>query len=652
MTNSGIDDTLPSSFFTEHRESAPAGVRLLALGTEHEQVAAFFDDAFPILSAAVKADYIAVVSSAHGEWAAVAEAGPRQPWPLPLLADVLDDEEGDGQPRAAGAWLAIAVDPKRAAGEIVLIHSPCSAPHVVVEVLARLFALSWRAVRQRNQQRLRVERLQAVLEVAGHWNQHQQVESLLTDMAQAAARLLDADRASIFLWDRGTRSLVARPALGVKNDELRIPDNAGIVGQVIHSGEPMRVDASRGQELINREVDTLLDYHTRTLLCVPLRSRRGEVLGAFETINKRHGAFTEEDLATLIELAAQASVALENTRERQALLVSRQLNAQAVSGAQLIGHSPAIEALRATIRRVAATDLVVMVLGENGTGKEVVSQSIHYLSRRREQPFVAINCASLSESLLESELFGHEKGAFTDAHESRAGKFELASGGTLFLDEIGDLSQGGQSKLLRVLEEKLVVRVGGSKPIHTDARVIAATNQDLAAMVGDKKFRQDLYFRLNVVTLHIPPLRERIEDIQLLTEYFLDDFCKKARRAPQQLSEAARARLLAHSWPGNVRELRNVMERLAYLSPSEVIEADDPALMFLPIGGQQVPIAGEQPLADATDRFQMHYIKQAIDRSRGNMRRAAELLGVHRSNLYRKMRQLGMGTGAEGENLD
>jgi len=438
----------------------------------------------------------------------------------------------------------------------------------------------------------------------------------------------------------------------VKNDELRIPDNAGIVGQVIHSGEPMRVDASRGQELINREVDTLLDYHTRTLLCVPLRSRRGEVLGAFETINKRLGAFTEEDLATLIELAAQASVALENTRERQALLVSRQLNAQAVSGAQLIGHSPAIEALRATIRRVAATDLVVMVLGENGTGKEVVSQSIHYLSRRREQPFVAINCASLSESLLESELFGHEKGAFTDAHESRAGKFELASGGTLFLDEIGDLSQGGQSKLLRVLEEKLVVRVGGSKPIHTDARVIAATNQDLAAMVGDKKFRQDLYFRLNVVTLHIPPLRERIEDIQLLTEYFLDDFCKKSRRAPQQLSEAARARLLAHSWPGNVRELRNVMERLAYLSPSEVIEADDPALMFLPIGGQQVPIAGEQPLADATDRFQMHYIKQAIDRSRGNMRRAAELLGVHRSNLYRKMRQLGMGTGAEGENLD
>src|SRR6185437_6557889 len=164
------------------------------------------------------------------------------PWPLPLLADVLDDEEGSGQPRAASPWLAAAVDPKRAAGEIVLIHA-AAAPRGAAEALIRLFGLSWRAVRQRDQQRLRTERLQAVLEVAGHWNQHQQVESLLTDMAQAAARLLDADRASIFLWDRGTRSLVARPALGVKGDELRIADDAGIVGQVIRSGEPMRVDA-------------------------------------------------------------------------------------------------------------------------------------------------------------------------------------------------------------------------------------------------------------------------------------------------------------------------------------------------------------------------------------------------------------------------
>ena len=182
---------------------------------------------------------------------------------------------------------------------------------------------------------------------------------------------------------------------------------------------------------------------------------------------------------------------------------------EAAEKVRLIGESPAIEALRSIIRRVADTDLAVLILGENGTGKEVVAQSIHYLSRRRDQPFVAVNCAAIPETLAESELFGHEKGAFTDAHEARRGKFELAAGGTLFLDEIGDLSLGGQAKLLRVMEEKVLVRVGGSTPIHTDARLLAATNQNLAEMVRAKRFREDLYFRLNVVTLDLPPLRER-----------------------------------------------------------------------------------------------------------------------------------------------
>jgi Nif-specific regulatory protein len=304
-------------------------------------------------------------------------------------------------------------------------------------------------------------------------------------------------------------------------------------------------------------------------------------------------------------------------------------------------------ALRSTIGRVAATDLAVLVLGENGTGKEVVSQSIHYLSPRREQPFIAVNCAALSETLLESELFGHEKGAFTDAHASRAGKFELASGGTIFLDEIGDLSPAGQAKLLRVLEEKLVVRVGGSKAIHTDARVIAATNQNLAEMVRQKRFRQDLYFRLNVVTMELPPLRDRPEDIMVLAEYFLGEFSKKARRKPPKLAAEARKRLQQHSWPGNVRELRNLMERLAYLSAGDTIELEELSFILAP-SGETPAIASELPLSDATDKFQIEHIKRAIQRSRGNMSDAAERLGLHRSNLYRKMRQLGMPT-AEGE---
>jgi Nif-specific regulatory protein len=249
--------------------------------------------------------------------------------------------------------------------------------------------------------------------------------------------------------------------------------------------------------------------------------------------------------------------------------------------------------------------------------------------------------------LLESELFGHEKGAFTDAHEARAGKFELASGGTLFLDEIGDMSLAGQAKLLRVLEEKTVVRVGGSRPIHTDVRVLAATNQKLAELVRAKRFREDLYFRLNVVTLELPPLRERGDDVMLLAEHFLREFCRRAGRRMPRFSAAARKRLESHTWPGNVRELRNLMERLAYLTSGERIEAEDLAFILSPGAGAPSLIDAGLNLGDATHEFQRKYIQQSIERARGNVSQAAKNLGVHRSNLYRKMRQLGMETSEE-----
>jgi Nif-specific regulatory protein len=272
----------------------------------------------------------------------------------------------------------------------------------------------------------------------------------------------------------------------------------------------------------------------------------------------------------------------------------------------------------------------------------VVAQSIHYLSRRRDKPFVAVNCAAIPDTLAESELFGHEKGAFTDAHETRRGKFELAASGTLFLDEVGDLSLAGQSKLLRVLEERVFLRVGGSTPIHTDARVVAATNQNLAEMVGQKRFREDLYFRLNVVTLEIPPLRERPGDILLLGEHFLNDFCKRARRKPPQFTPAAHERLQTHSWPGNVRELRNLMERLAYLTTEDVIDAGDLAFILSPRTEAAVVTDLSQTLAGATTDFQIAYIQRALERAGGNVSQAATQLGLHRSNLYRKMRQLRM----------
>jgi DNA-binding NtrC family response regulator len=419
---------------------------------------------------------------------------------------------------------------------------------------------------------------------------------------------------------------------------------------VIQTGQPRRVDAdiASDQREIDRRVDQKLKFQTRTLVCVPLRGRKGDLFGAFEVLNKIGGNFTADDEHALTELAANAALALENTQEWEQLLAARkQIADAAAEGVQLIGQCPPIEALRSTIRRVADTELAVLVLGENGTGKEVVAQMIHYQSRRRHEPLVAVNCAALTETLLESELFGHEKGAFTDARETRRGKFELAASGTLFLDEIGDMSLGGQAKLLRVLEEKVVVRVGGSTPIPTNTRVLAATNQNLAELVRSRKFREDLYFRLNVVTIDMPPLRERGEDVALLAEFFLKQFAAKARRKAPKFTAAARKRLQGHSWPGNVRELRNLMERLAYLLPPEQDKIDAPDLAFImsPDESGAGPLSLDAPLAEATQQFQTEYIQRHVQRARGNMTAAAEKLGLHRSNLYRKMRQLGMEVG-------
>ena len=248
---------------------------------------------------------------------------------------------------------------------------------------------------------------------------------------------------------------------------------------------------------------------------------------------------------------------------------------------------------------------------------------------------------------MESELFGHEKGAFTDAIASRAGKCELASGGTLFLDEIGDMSLNGQSKLLRVLEEKVVVRVGGSAPITTDVRVIAATNQNLIELVSKKLFREDLFFRLNVVTLRLPPLRERGEDILELADFFLDGFCRKIRRTKPTWSAAAKEKMCEYHWPGNVRELRNMMERLAYLQTGLDIVPTDLDFVLMAQAAKtgnenSVSIDVDKSLSDLTDEFQVQVIEAHIAAAGGNVSQAAQTLGLHRSNLYRKMRQLGM----------
>lgn len=616
---------------------------LLRRANQAPDRAAYLAIALPVISATVGSQYAALAEASVGRWVALAEAGTPRPLPAELLSEVADRD----MPMSGDGWIALPVKSRLNTVEAIVLRPALAAEAsqilTTMSQLAPILGEGLAAVEQRQRAQQRIRRLEAILEIASQWNQRREVEPLLVDMAQAATRLLGADRASIFLWDRRNHLLVGRPALGVEGGELRIPDDRGVVGQVVKTGAPCRVDAATEPRRIDHQVDSQLGYTTKTLLCVPLCGRNGELFGAFELLNKKSGPFTADDEAALIELAGHAAIALENAQDRQRLLsTSRQITDQAAERVRLLGESPAIEALRSIIRRVANTELAVLILGENGTGKEVVAQSIHYLSPRRDKPFVAVNCAAIPDTLAESELFGHEKGAFTDAHEARQGKFELAAEGTLFLDEIGDLSLSGQSKLLRVLEEKVLVRVGGSTSIHTDARVLAATNQDLADMVRQKRFREDLYFRLNVVTIDLPPLRDRGHDVLLLADHFLNDFCRKARRKIPEFSPRAKEKLLQHPWPGNVRELRNLMERLAYLSTEDRIEAEELAFILSPRGQNPLVADVSQTLADATSRFQIEYITGAIQQSNSNMSQAASRLGLHRSNLYRKMRQLGM----------
>jgi Nif-specific regulatory protein len=623
-------------------QTVQLALELFTTANKADEPDAWLAAALPVIASELGSDYAAVAGADGGRWSIRAEFGATQALPGELLAETLDREAVQSQ----GNWAAGPMGPRSAQNEALVLHFPQAVTTGATAAVGSLLPMIREVlelVRARYQQVRRVRRLEAVLEIAQQWNQTREVEPLLVQMAEAATRLFQCDRASIFLWDRQNRLLIGRPALGVKGGELRVADDRGVVGRVLQSGQPMRVDDAAQPDVIDHQVGAQLRYRTRTLLCVPLQSRTGERLGVFELLNKTSGKFTQEEEIELTELAAHAAVALENLQDRQRLLATnRQLVEQAAEGVRLIGDCPAIESLRSIVGRVAQTDLAVLIGGENGTGKEVVAQSIHYQSRRRGQPFIALNCAAIPDTLAESELFGHEKGAFTDAREARPGKFELASGGTLFLDEIGDLSLNCQAKLLRVLEEKVMVRVGGSVPIPSDARVLAATNQNLAEMVHEKRFREDLYFRLNIVTIDLPPLRERGGDILLLAEHFLREFCRRARRAQPELTAAARKRLAEHPWPGNVRELRNLMERLAYLTTGERVEAEDLAFILSPRREAASAADLGRSLGDATMSFQTDYIRRTIQQLGGNMSKVAEQLGLHRSNLYRKMNQLGM----------
>ena len=369
---------------------------------------------------------------------------------------------------------------------------------------------------------------------------------------------------------------------------------------------------------------------------VPVAHRAGQ-LGAYDFIEKPLSL--ERVLLTLRNAVAD--------RRKDARL--RTLVERVEQEPRLIGESPAIQELRRQIDLAAPTQGRVLIAGENGTGKELVARLIHERSLRRDELFVEMNCAAIPEELIESELFGHVKGAFTGAAESKAGRFLLADGGTLFLDEIADMSLRTQAKVLRVLQEQAFEPVGGTT-VRVDVRVIAATNKDLAREIESGRFREDLYFRLNVVPLRVPPLRERREDIPLLARHFVESFSRQYGRK-RRLADAALLGLAEHAWPGNVRELRNLMERLVILEDRDVIGADAVAAALRGVAGPRgtAPDRDFGTLREAREDFERRFIAAKLREAGGNVLRAAELLGLERSHLYRKMRSYGLRPAEEGD---
>jgi two-component system nitrogen regulation response regulator NtrX len=380
-------------------------------------------------------------------------------------------------------------------------------------------------------------------------------------------------------------------------------------------------------------LDTLAEMkRLRPETAVVMISGHGTIETAVKATKLGAYDFIEKPLS-LEKTLLTATRALEHTRlERE----NRNLRAQLERGQEIVGKSPLIEHLRQQIAVAAPSSGRVLIQGENGSGKELVARAIHALSARRDGPFVEVNCAAIPEELIESELFGHERGAFTGAVARRRGKFELADQGTLFLDEVGDMSLKTQAKVLRALEEQAFERVGGKDTIRVDVRVLAASNQDLLERIAAGGFREDLYYRLNVIPITLPPLRDRREDLPLLVDHFLQELSVSLNRRIDGLSADAMKLLVSHDWPGNVRELRNLMERAAVVAAGRIIDAADLGLVSVP--GTPVPETSPPTLDEVERRHVAHVLRHAG----GNVSQAARILDIDRVTLYHKIRKYGL----------
>src|SRR6266702_2352352 len=476
------------------------------------------------------------------------------------------------------------------------------------------------------------DKLSAILTICQQMNSVRDLGALLDLVAREAARLLDADRASIFLLDREKMELWSKVALG-SDEIIRFDARKGIAGAAALTGKIVNVSDAYNDSRFNPAIDNQTGYRTRNLLAVPLQNLiDGEVVGAFEVLNKKHGSFGDEDEEVLKSLAAQSAVAIQTARSIGELTKENAHLWREVEGQfarhRIVGNSSKVQAILQLIERIRDSSVNVLISGESGTGKDLVAKALHYSSPRSRRPFVALNCAALPENLVETELFGIEKGVATGVN-SRMGQFQAADGGTLFLDEIGDLSLAAQAKILRVLEAKVVDRVGGRTSIPVDVRVLTASNKDLEAEIKKGNFREDLYYRLKVIHLHMPSLRDIREDIPLLAHHFLAESCRDSGRE-LELSPGVLRRMVEKEWPGNVRQLQNEIKRLVACARKRVIteedlgegipEARDPE--------RKLPARTGPSMKGAVEELERQMIAEMLRTTGNNQQRAAKALGL------------------------
>ena len=486
-----------------------------------------------------------------------------------------------------------------------------------------------------------------LLGVAELLGQEVDLDRLMNVLVERVAESIGADRATLYLVDHARGELYSRAAHLPELPEIRLRLGQGLAGHVAATGEIVNVPRTTSDARFFGEIDRRTGYTTRSMLACPLRDRAGAVVGVLQVLNKRRGdVFDAEDEVLLTTLARQVVAALAATSLAGILRRAPEGTVSppplAYRFNRIVGESEAMRAVYSLTERAARTDATVLVRGESGTGKELIARAVHVNSTRVARPYVKVDCAALPAGLIENELFGHEKGAFTGADERAPGKFEVASGGTVFIDEIGELPLPVQGKLLGVLQDRELTRVGGTRPVKVDVRVVAATNRDLERMIAEGTFRADLYYRIRVVEIGLPSLRERgRDDVERLARQFLEVFARKHGKAVSGLTDDALERLGAYAWPGNVRELENCIE-------SAVVLSDDGALsarhLMLPGGlATTASSLGLRPYRGRTlAEAEKDAIAEALRAHSGNRTAAAKTRGIGRNTLNRKIREYGL----------